>query len=103
MLDDKLQDTWLLTSDAGLAALCASFYFVPMDGERAKFTSVASSRTREITGYWRYVDRACSRLLAERAQARRGEQDFVDEAFITRVSNLALELNDRLTRVSKPD
>ena len=28
-LDGKIQDTWLLTSDSGLAALCNSIYFYP--------------------------------------------------------------------------
>ena len=101
MANTSSQDTWLLTSDAGLAALCASIHFVPMGGERAKFTTVARNPSRDVNGYWRYVDGASNRLLAERAQARRGAQDFVDDAFIARLSKLALELNDRLTRVSQ--
>jgi hypothetical protein len=100
-LDGRVQDTWLLTSDAGLAALSASFYFVPTAGERAKFTAVADSPTRDVNSYWRYVDKASNSLLAARAHARRSGQDFVDDAFIARLSRLALELNDQLTQASQ--
>jgi|GEM_PF-2262808 len=100
-LDGRVQDTWLLTSDAGLAGLCASIHFVPKDGERAKFTTLARHPTRDVNSYWRYVDRASNRVLLERDRARHGAQDFVGDAFIAKLTQLALELNDRLTRLSQ--
>jgi hypothetical protein len=62
---------------------------------------VADSPTRDVNSYWRYVDKASNSLLAARAHARRSGQDFVDDAFIARLSRLALELNDQLTQASQ--
>ena len=97
-LDGAIQDTWLLTCDAGLAALCASIHFVPFGEERAQFTAIAADPTRSASSFWRYADSAGNHILSERARGRRHGVDFGGDAHVERLSKLALELSDRLSQ-----
>lgn len=99
-LDGKTQDTWLLTTDSGLAALCNSIYFYPVEGERAKFTTTVDSPFRERNGYWRYADKASSLLFAERRSEshRRPQVDTATQ--LQQLRALAQELNERLARLT---
>ena len=95
-LDGKIQDTWLLTSDSGLAALCNSIYFYPAEGERAKFTATVDSPFRKRNGYWRYTDRASSLLLEERRSENQRRPQVDTTVPLQQLRALAQELNERL-------
>lgn len=95
-LDGRIQDTWLLTTDAGLAALCETIYFFPADGERAKFTTTVDSPFRQSNSYWRYVDKASTYLLSDRVDDRRRRPEVDTAIQLQHLRALAQELNERL-------
>ncbi|WP_176058025.1 hypothetical protein [Paraburkholderia sp. BCC1876] len=100
-LDGKVQDTWLLTCDAGVAALSNLIYFYPVEGERAKFTTFVDSSFREKNSFWRYADRTTESLLKERSSTRHNRQGFCDEAHIRSLTDLARELSVSLAKPSQ--
>ncbi|MGE8639007.1 MAG: hypothetical protein ACN6PR_10215 [Achromobacter sp.] len=95
-LDGWIQDTWLLTCDAGLAALSQVFYFVPKGGERSQFATTTDDPTRRSNSYWRYVDKTSQQLNAYRARNIQHRKNFADESHIQRMTALSLSLSERL-------
>lgn len=91
-LDGRIQDTWLLTCDRGIAALCSVFYFHPKDGERAKYTTTVDSVARSKDAYWRYVDRASGDLIADRSKPRRNASSLSVEEQMKRLAGRAVDL-----------
>jgi hypothetical protein len=61
--DGRLQNTWLLTCDKGIAALATAIYFYPKDGEASKYVTHSKYETRRNNPYWRYVDAMFSRQV----------------------------------------
>jgi hypothetical protein len=100
MLDGRPQDTWLLTCDAGIAALNASIYFYPNEGERSKFTALTDSATRETNSFWRYADQASASVLKERASTRYNKRAFCSSEHLQSITDLARNLNARLASKS---
>ena len=97
-LDGKIQDTWLLTTDVGLAALCSSIYFFPADGERAKFTRTVEAPYRVKNSYWRYVDKASHYVLSRRTNDRLRMHVDDTTKLLHNLRNLAQALDERLAR-----
>ncbi|MCT7310770.1 hypothetical protein N5J06_07420 [Ralstonia sp. CHL-2022] len=95
-LDGVIQDTWLLTCDAGVAALNNTIYFYPADGEQSKFTRLTDDSIRQRNSFWRYADRASASLLAERSRTRHGRTEFCNEKHLQVITNLAHSLSTRL-------
>lgn len=102
-LDGRVQDTWLLTCDKGIAALCNVFYFHPMNGERAKYATTVNSVARIKDSYWRYVDRAASGLIADRSKPRRNASSLSREDHMKKLAGWALDLASTISaRTGQP-
>ena len=101
-LDGVVQDTWLLTCDAGVAALSDEIYFVPRGGERSKYATTTNSLVREKDSYWRYVDNASDSLVARRTSSAHRASSQFSEAHVEKLRGLALALAESISaRASK--
>jgi hypothetical protein len=98
-LDGRTQDTWLLTCDAGIAALNELVYFHPVEGERAKYMTTSESTVRQKDSYWRYVDRTSRELLSSRVaeRKRRGDEGSAEQQLKV-IAALAQELGAEVAR-----
>ncbi|MFL0797308.1 MAG: hypothetical protein K6L73_07435 [Cellvibrionaceae bacterium] len=55
--DGKLQDTWLVTADAGLWKLSESIHFVPnVEGCDSKYVTFVRNKEQKKSLYWNYCD-----------------------------------------------
>lgn len=92
-LDGCKQDTWLLTRDTGIAHFIASIYFYPAEGERSKYTTVSANKTRQVSSYWRYVDKTSQLLLEGRQLNHKNANGFADGEHLKALACRALSMS----------
>lgn len=68
LLDNKKQDTWLVTADNGLANLTNSIYFVSgMDDSDAKYINIVRNDEQKESFYWKYCDELTQKKITQRS------------------------------------
>lgn len=95
--DGRRQDAWLLTRDAGLAALCATTRFVPGPSGTARWMTETRYEHRDINPYWRHVDKAYIEVDVERASRNANWEEPSSEDF-DRTVQLCRELHVKLAQ-----
>ena len=56
-IDNKLQDTWLVTADVGLYNLSESIHFLPrIDDVDSKYITFERNKEQKNSHYWQYCD-----------------------------------------------
>lgn len=68
LLDNKRQDTWLVTADNGLSSLTNSIYFVSdIDNSDSKYTTTVRRDEQRESYYWRYCDELTKHKITKRS------------------------------------
>ncbi len=68
LLDNKRQDTWLVTADNGLSNLTNSIYFVSdIDNSDSKYIAVVRNDEQKESYYWRYCDELTKKKITKRS------------------------------------
>lgn len=83
-IDGKVQDTWLITADEGLANLSNSIHFVPRtEGSDSKYTTLIRNNTQKSSAYWTFCDQLYFSTVNQRKLERiiQGEQKFLEKDY----------------------
>lgn len=68
-LDGVFQDTWLVTADQALIEIAKSIYFYPLEGEAARYTTLARNDEQKRSDYWKFCDDLFFRTVERRQKS----------------------------------
>ena len=101
-IDNKLQDTWLVTADEGLFNLSQSVHFVPnLEGSDSKYVNFVRNNEQKESSYWKYCDDITIENLNYRQllRAKENDKDKLNEKDLDNLLDCISESEDELSKL----
>lgn len=96
VIDDKAQESWLVTADEGLVHLTNSMYFVPVEGQpKAKHVTYVRHKEQSKSQYWLTCDNTLDELVIQRKM--RG--NCFDHSTLKNILNCINDLENELLKL----